>query len=65
MQSKGVNVPLVPSSQALDVSTCSSRRSGVICPVEGDFGTGLQPAAAKTSAAAIAEPMRVLNFIAL
>tara|TARA_B100002019_G_scaffold156539_1_gene134805 strand:+ start:4254 stop:4577 length:324 start_codon:yes stop_codon:yes gene_type:complete len=65
MQSKGVNVPVAPNSQALDVSTCSSRRSGVICPVDGGFGTALQPAAANKRAAAIAGPVRVLNFIAL
>ena len=47
-----------------DVSTCSSRRSGGICPVDGGFGIALQPAAANKRAAAIAGPVRLLNFIA-
>ena len=64
MQSKGVNVPVEPSSQALKVSTFYSRRSGGICPLDGGFGTAVQPAAANKRAAAIAGPVRVLNFIA-
>ena len=64
MQSKGVNVPVAPSSHALAVSNCSSRRSGVISELDSGFGAELHPAAANKRAVATAGPANDLMFMA-
>ena len=58
-------MPVAPSSHALAVSNCSSRRSGVISEVDGGFGAELHPEAANKRAVATAGPAKDLMFMAL